>query len=114
MGGIRKMAATGWPTSKSCPNASVLTATAETAVSHPRSFGGFTVGDRVAFRQTGQREWFLEHITILEDGKLPRSPRCGGSRTGASDATPTSMTLLSYSRHRNGLAEWITTSTSFP
>jgi hypothetical protein len=65
------MAATGWPTSKSCPDASVLTATAETAVSHPRSFGGFTVGDRVAFRQTGQREWFLEHITIREDGRLP-------------------------------------------
>jgi hypothetical protein len=71
MGGIRKMAAAGWPTSKSCPDASVLTATAETAVLHPRSFGGFTVGDRVAFRQTGQREWFLEHITIREDGKLP-------------------------------------------
>src|ERR1700722_17742243 len=99
MGGIRKMAATGWPTSKSCPDATVLTATAETAVSHPRSFGGFTVGDRVAFRQTGQREWFLEHITIREDGRLPPWPWCGGSQTAVSAATPTSTTLLSYSRH---------------
>ncbi len=65
------MAPMGWPTPRSVRDASVLTAAAETAVSHPRSFGGFTVGDRVAFRQTGQRKWFLEHITIREDGKLP-------------------------------------------
>jgi hypothetical protein len=36
----------------------------------PGSFGGFAVGDRVAFRR-GRNEWFLEHITVRLDDRYP-------------------------------------------
>lgn len=52
------------------------------SVSHPISFSGFSVGDRVMFRRHGKEVWVIESITMTTGEK--QIPGAGLRREGVS------------------------------